>query len=92
MQKSRLERPQPGTVTVSVPRVGVTLVAIIAVLLLADLGGQIATYRYGHPGVLGLVSLFDLDSETNIPTWYSSSALLMCGVVLALIAAVKRRQ
>jgi hypothetical protein len=92
MQKSRLERPPPGTVTVSVPGVGVTLVAIIAVLLLADLGGQIATYRYGHPGVLGLVSLFDLDSETNIPTWYSSSALLMCGVALALIAAVKRRQ
>ena len=92
MQRSRLERSQPSTVTVSVPTVVVTLVAIIAGLLLADLGGQIATYHYGHPGVLGLVSLFDLDSETNIPSWYSSSALLMCGVVLALIAAVRRRQ
>jgi hypothetical protein len=92
MQTPGSGQSQECTLTLSASRVGVTLVTIIAFLLAADLAGQIATYRFGHPSVMGLVTLFDLDSETNIPSWYSSSALLVCAVVLALIAAVRRQQ
>jgi hypothetical protein len=38
-----------------------------------------------------LVRLFDINGEGNIPSWYSSSALLACAFLLALIAAQKKR-
>lgn len=31
--------------------------------------------------------LFDLDADQNIPTWYSSSMLLICAVLLAAVTA-----
>lgn len=35
--------------------------------------------------------LLDVDTEQNIPTWYSSTLLLVCGALLALIALIKIR-
>jgi hypothetical protein len=40
----------------------------------------------------GLKLLFDVDSESNLPTWYSSVALLLCGLLLAIIAALKKQE
>jgi hypothetical protein len=71
--------------------VGTILATAVALLVLADIGGLLATYRFGHPGVLGLIDLFDLDSEENIPSWYSASVLLICSGALALIAAAKHQ-
>lgn len=39
----------------------------------------------------GKMQLFELDSDQNIPTWYSSSMLLICAGLLAAIAAASRR-
>ncbi|MGB3681953.1 MAG: hypothetical protein WA990_05650 [Rubrobacteraceae bacterium] len=39
----------------------------------------------------GKLQLFELDSDQNIPTWYSSSMLLICAGLLAIIAAAARR-
>jgi hypothetical protein len=38
-----------------------------------------------------LVRMFDLDTEANIPTWYSSSTLLLCAGLLTVIFLSKRR-
>ena len=78
-------------VRISARTVTATLAAIITVLVLADVAGQIATYNFGHPTVLGLVPLFDLDRESNVPAWYSASVLLICAEALALVAFAKRR-
>jgi hypothetical protein len=43
-----------------------------------------------RPDLLGLVRQFALDGEANIPTWYQSTALLICSALLAIIAACKR--
>lgn len=37
----------------------------------------------------GFLPLFELDSESNIPTWYSSSLLLVCSALLGWIAREK---
>jgi len=76
-------------VRISAAAVARILGTIIALLVLADVAGQIATYYFGHPAVLGLVELFDLDAEANMPSWYSASVLLICSGVLALIATAK---
>jgi hypothetical protein len=78
-------------VRMSPSMVGAILATAMALLVLTDIGGLIAKYSFGHPGVLGLVDLFDLDSEENIPSWYSASVLLICLGTLALIAAAKHQ-
>ena len=77
------------SVRISAAAVAGILGTVIALLVLADVAGQISTYYFGHPAVLGLVALFDLDSEANMPSWYSASVLLICSGVLALIATAK---
>jgi hypothetical protein len=91
MSRRASGRKPACTVAISPSRVGAVLAVIIAFLLVADVAGQISTFYFGHPAVLGLVSLFDLDTEANFPSWYSASALLMCAVVLAVIAVAKRQ-
>ena len=39
---------------------------------------------------LGFISLFDLDRESNIPTWYASAQLAGAAVLLFFIARAKR--
>ena len=37
------------------------------------------------------VRLFILSGEANIPSWYASSTLLLCSILLAMIACGKKR-
>ena len=89
--RRRSEEKPACEVRVSAAAVAATLAAIVTLLVLADASGVVATYYFGHPTVLGLVPLFDLDRELNVPSWYSASALLMCAAALAVVAATKRR-
>lgn len=64
----------------------------IAGLACAHLAGQFTKYILGYGSLKGLIPLFDLDLEANIPSLYSGLALLLCGVVLGTIAVVKKQQ
>lgn len=56
----------------------------IAVLILRDV--------YGFNNLLGLYPLFNLEWDMNVPTWFASTVLLYCAVLLAVIAASRQRQ
>jgi len=43
-----------------------------------------------HNVVFGLIRLFALAGEGNIPTWYSSFILLLCAFLLAIIGHAKK--
>ncbi len=66
------------------------LFSVILFLTSADILGQISKYFWNHERLLGFVKLFDLDLEGNIPSWYSSVALLFCAFLLANITSVKK--
>ena len=66
------------------------LFSIILFLTFADILGQISKYFWSHERLLGFVKLFDLNLEGNIPSWYSSCALLLCAYLLANIAYLKK--
>jgi len=68
-----------------------SLAGIIVALVLASLGGQLSKHVLGHDILLGLVRLFDVNLEANVPAWYSSMTLLACGVLLGFIAWAKRQ-
>lgn len=61
-------------------------------LTLANLMVQIARFLLGYESLLGLVRLFDVNNENNIPSWYSSITLLLCSLLLWLISEVKSRR
>ena len=65
------------------------LVVMIVVLVVADIATQWTARAFGKDHLLGFVRFFDLDEEANLPTWFSSSTLLLCALVLAGIAMAK---
>jgi hypothetical protein len=78
--------------TISIDRVTRLLAAVVILLTLANLAGQMTRYVLGHGRVLGLVDLFDTDREGNVPTWYSSAALLVCALLIAIITMAKKAE
>lgn len=84
-----------SAVTFSLPpawRITLVLSAVVALLVGLSVAGQVSKYFLGHPRLKGLVPIFYVDLEANIPTWYSSLAIAACAVLLALIGLVKWRQ
>lgn len=84
------ERPPPvsadNTLTVDWQRWIPRLFGIIAVLGVLDVLALVSTYYFGRSQVLGLVPLFRLDFEKNIPTLFSAFLLLACAAVAGLRA------
>lgn len=68
------------------------LIVVIIMLVAAHLLGLCLTFFFNHNYVFGLVPLFDLDEEQNIPTWYSSVSLLLSSLLLGMIAYKTDRQ
>ncbi|MCK4732701.1 MAG: hypothetical protein KAT65_09625 [Methanophagales archaeon] len=66
------------------------LLILIIFLILANTAGLLSTYLFGHSNVYGLVPLFHLDREANVPTWYSSTTLFVCSILLGIIAFTKK--
>ncbi len=79
------------SLTLSPKRVALALTLVVLCLTLASLAGQFSKYVLGHDKLLGIVRLFDLDDEGNIPTWYASASLLFCSVLLAIIGHDRKR-
>lgn len=65
------------------------LTAAAVLLVLASMVGQLMKHVLGHDTVFGLVPLFYLDAENNIPSYFSAALLLMAALLLAIIAALK---
>lgn len=62
------------------------LVCFILVLLFFNIAALISRIYFNHNHVYGLVPLFVFDGERNIPTLYSSVALLCSSALLSIIA------
>lgn len=62
--------------------------AIVLLVLLGSLG-EVARLGFGFDTLLGLIRLFGLGQEANVPTWYSSATLFVAALLAALIALVR---
>ncbi len=72
-------------------RTSLVLAAIVGLLALASIVGGARRFVEGQDGILALIvgfcwSFFRTQTENNIPTWYQSSALLLCALLLGAIA------
>ena len=62
-----------------------------AALVLASIAGQVFRLITGHDTARGVIPLFYVDSEANIPSYFSASLLLMAALLLGAVAFFKRR-
>jgi hypothetical protein len=66
--------------------------AVAFLLVLASIGGQLIKYLLGHEHVYGLVRLFYVDEEQNIPTLFSVIQLLCAALLLTVITVLKKEE
>jgi hypothetical protein len=66
--------------------------AVAFLLVLASIGGQLTKYLLGHDHVYGLVRLFYVDAEQNIPTLFSVLLLFCAALLLTVITVLKKKE
>ena len=73
-------------------KVVLILLVVIIGLSIANLVGQYYVSLGGNDDlILKIVKKLDLDEEANnLPTWYQSSTLLLCSVLLMTIAFIRK--
>ena len=84
--------PNKNSLVLSIKYVFKTLLIIACLLVFASVAGQVMKYIFGRPTVFGLVHLFNVNHEQNIPTLFSVTLLLACGGLLGFIFYLRRRQ
>lgn len=67
------------------------LLYIVAGLVFLSTLGQVSRHMYLRGSLGGLVDLFYVDAEVNIPTAYSSFAWMLCSLTAAIIALTKKQ-
>jgi len=69
------------------------ILGIIAVLLvLASVAVSLVKHLTGHSSAYGLIPLFNVDAEGNIPTFFSTFLLLFAAALLGVITILKKKQ
>lgn len=69
------------------------LVSIAMAFAAIDLVSQAPRYfSFAFPEQQRIDRMFHLGREANVPTWFSTVLLFIAGIMLAVIAGVKRRQ
>jgi hypothetical protein len=79
-------------ITVNPSAIVRTLAVMCAVLVAASVAGQLVKYLAGRPYMYGLVPMFYVDAEHNLPTMFSVVLLLIAALLLALVATLKAHE
>lgn len=72
-------------------KIALVLGAVAFFLVLASIAGQLMFYMTGNK-LYGLVLLFDVDTEYNIPTFFSMLLLLFAALLLSVITILERKR
>jgi hypothetical protein len=77
-------------ITLNATPVAAVLAAVAGALVLASVAGQLTKYLTGHDHVFGLIALFNLDGENNLPAFYAVFLLLVASALLLATAWLER--
>lgn len=73
-------------------RIVVAMLTIIAVLTVMHIVQLVIFFYVGDSRVFDFVEIIDFDYEANLPSFYSSTAIIFCAVLLWIISLQKRRE
>ena len=80
-----------GSIALRPGKIASVLGATGVLLVLANLAGLLLKYPLGYPSAYGLIRLFDLGAEQNIPSFFSAFQLLAASLLLWLIARTRQQ-
>lgn len=66
--------------------------AVALLLVLLSSGGQFSRFVLGYDYVQGLIPLFYVDKEQNVPTYFSVLLILLTALLLAIIGVLERKR
>lgn len=78
--------------TIRSSRIKNILALLVVILVLFNMIGLFFNFLLGHDYVYGFVPKFNLDTENNIPTYFSSLLLLIASCLLYLISTAMKKQ
>ncbi|MEX2530945.1 MAG: hypothetical protein WD960_09245 [Gemmatimonadota bacterium] len=86
-------RTEINQISLNPSAIGRILGAVAFLLVLASIGGQFSKFAVGHDYLKGLVPLFYVNAEQNIPTYFSVLLILFAALILVVITVLngKRR-
>lgn len=79
-------------ITLSSRKLRPILLGVMAAVIAAGLLVELLRVTLQLKRRSGILPLFSLSYEANVPTWYSSALLFTCALVLAVVAAAARQQ
>ena len=84
-----LEPPQPPPGIIVIPRRGMTVRLAVAAefLVMASIAVALSVHEFGRGNLLGAVTLFDMNAEGNVPSWFAGALLLACAVAMGIVCA-----
>lgn len=85
-------RMEINRLTVRPGSVARVLVGVAALLVGLSLAGQLFRYATGHDRVFGLLRIFNLDLESNVPALFSVVLLLLAAFLLMIIALLEKKR
>jgi hypothetical protein len=80
------------TLVISPRRLTFVLLLIVLGLMSGDIVTRYILFAGWHDHMMGWERQLNLESENNLPTWYSSIALLLAAGLLFIIALAKREE
>jgi len=68
------------------------MLAIIAVLTVLHVSQLVIFFQVGDPDQFDFIEIVDFDYEANLPSFYSTAAILFCAGLLWLVSSHKRKE
>ena len=81
-----------GRISLNPSTIARALAALAGLLVLASIAGQLSRFLLGHGRLKGLVPLFYLGGERNVPTFFSVLLMLFIVLLLAVVALLERKE
>ena len=75
---------------ISPKRIFTFLIGVSSALVLLHILGQVSRLAFGHGQLFGLVALFSLEEETNVPSFWSSFLWLIAALTAGATAYLSR--
>ena len=80
------------TLVISPRKLALVLILVVLGVIAAHVGTRYLRFFEGHEYQLGFERQLNLDKENNIPTWYSSSALLLSAILLTVTGLTNKQK
>jgi len=73
-------------------RVARVMLSIIALLTILHVIQLLLFFQIGDPDIFDFIEIIDFDYEANLPSFYSSTSILFCSILLWVIGFQKRKE